>query len=410
MFKGVSLLTVSGVATAFSSFLYIPFIVRCFGLELYGVLVFFQTSAAIIATISNTYSWQGLIQYNSLGLTRSIYTRVLYIDLTISAITGLLGAFLAGYLAYKKFDIADSLWMFMILFIGVPFSSPNAAISVMRLEEKLHLQAGIELLLVVIRLATVVIGSIINSLLIIIVAFVCYEIFRYSALSAIGQKLAHSSSVELPSVKSVYKFSFWGWVSSVVQLPSSQIDRIFVSVISGPEVLGMYNILKRVAMSVIFLSNPVQHALYPFFRRLFLSNENKLLEKYLVKSCLALFAICVVFYLCTWLFFDVWIQVFVGEKSGLTNLLDYRTVYLVMAGACLFVFTFVPIHPLFLTIGYAKKTAIYNCIGALLSIAVYLLLGGVLGIYAAILAFFASDLLIVICKLKKIVLKLNRNE
>lgn len=61
------------------------------------------------------------------------------------------------------------------------------------------------------------------------------------------------------------KFSFWGMLQSIIDLPVTQLDRLILSSTLGADAVGVYNLIKRIGSIVNQIVEPISVVMFPNF-------------------------------------------------------------------------------------------------------------------------------------------------
>ncbi|EIT7143531.1 oligosaccharide flippase family protein [Vibrio vulnificus] len=398
MFKNISWLTIANVLSAVSSFIYIPFLIEAFGLEIYGQIVIVQTVVAIAIALSNLNTWQGIIQYCIDGVNKSLYFKLILRDFSYSIIVTVVTVVLY-ILLYDKFSgIDQNKYILLFLIFSVPFVPCNISIAVFRINEIYVNQAIIEIAQYILRLVLVLYFSHVESLTGYVLSVVILDIVKWIGLNILASSFLIEGN-ENVDLNKIYKFSFWAWLSQIIQLPSSQFDKVFVSATLGAEITGVYNVLKRISMAILFVTNPIYQILYPTYKRLVNTSHVNEIRKVYFKFTAVILVVLIFWFGGTNLLYEYWITVFLSNNVLLALPIDTRDIYIAMSVGYFIILTFVPIHPLFTAMGYAKGTTIFNFMGSVVNLAVVYLLIDYLGVYSIIIGFLLSDIIIISSKI-----------
>ena len=204
--------------------------------------------------------------------------------------------------------------------------------------------------------------------------------------------------------KEFIKFTLWKHLTHIIAIPTKQLDIIIVSAVVTIEAAGIYKIIKQVAGMIGLLIDPIYYAIFPQFAELIAKGKRSQAYRFAVKSGIVSFLF--VGFIATIIggFSPWWLGFVFGEQfsSGWIPLIVFLSVKV-------FEFSFNPIHPLFVALGYVK----YESIFFILSSGIFLIsswfLGASYGLIGIIIANGLGAFMMVLSKLIYVLKKDNQN-
>lgn len=411
--KSVVTLGGSSVFQAIATFISIIFVSSALGLVEYGVFAFTLALAMILSVLSNTLSWQGLLKLESVSKRTILYC--FCIDLVISFVSSIVFVTLLGLLTSSILDRHVEAWQYCFVFV-IFFQNNGTIISLIRQKSLYKRQAVVDALSGAVKVIAVGISSTTDSIELLIFSFVSSEIIRwlgYIFISGIRSECSYEGGdnvTVIGQLQAIYKFSIWGVLNEIAHIPSSQLDRIIISSFVGLELVAIYDMFKRVLTAVVNLTNPIIQITYPIYIQRLKSESFKNVMSFALKLVCILFCILSIAYITIYLTSYFWMK-YLFQVEIPDNLTETAGLLLINLSLTLtFVYSFVPIHPLYLALGHAKNSFYISFLGAifvLVSLFVFAIYTGIEHIPFSILA---GDLVIILYKLKKLLYRWKIND
>lgn len=190
------------------------------------------------------------------------------------------------------------------------------------------------------------------------------------------------------------KFSFWGNALLVLDLPVSQLDKIIVSALIGPEATGALDIMKKTSQAIGQAAAPINQIIFPKFSEYAAKGNTKEIEEISKKITTLLIAASVVAVITIAILFEhINTLIFSGEISNYKTLL---ITYTAVQGLAL---SFIWVHPLSIIYARMQSIATALLISNTLYVLIILLMAGKIGITAVVLAFSAQSATLILQKL-----------
>ena len=399
MFK--SILTLSGANLFFSisSFISLAVVTKIIGLTQFGLFAFSLSIAAILQVAFNTQSWQGILKNDKFS--KAIVSYCFLIDLFFATLASLVYLLVIKLLTIHFTDAEFMNWQYIIALLI--FSIPNGTcLSIIRKFQLYNEQAKIDVVASIIRLVLILLCFFFKTntfltILVYVSADFIKSVGYFKILISNFNSLVRADGT-FSQINKIYSFSIWGVFNEIMHLPASQLDRIICATFISLEVLGVYDIFKRVCTSSIYITNPIMQICYPDFiskvKNTSINKSMSMLFKIVFSLLLVLSFLYFTIYLTRYSWAELAFSISIDEwTEGYDILLSLFCISL------LFTFSFIPIHPFYLALGFAKRCFYISLVGAFFYIITITIIAMNLPFYYLPLAIFISDLTIIILKI-----------
>ncbi|HCE3509554.1 TPA: oligosaccharide flippase family protein [Vibrio parahaemolyticus] len=403
MYKSIFTLSFSNALFSISSLLGLAVLSKLLELDQYGLFAFSLSLAITIQTIFNTQSWQGILKLDK------YYNNLLYKCFLVDITTSSLGAitylitiqWLTAILTGGEFQ----LWQFTLA-VSVLFTPNGTALSVIRKQNKFFGQSIVDSIAAIFRLALMILCYILDvDAYVAVAAYTLPEALRWIGYVLISYQAKpnqiKNNEVVFKDILTVYKFSIWGVLNEIAHLPSAQLDRLICASFISLEVLALYDIIKRICTSVVYVTNPIIQVVYPNFISSIKENGLRSSFYFLKKtiSLLLLFTTCIYFLI--FISKNVWGSILFSIPES-TWLEGYELLLILFCMSLIVTFSFVPVHPFFLALGKARMAFFISFFGSLIYLITIYCIAYFSSFYYLPLAILLSDGFIISFKLREI--------
>lgn len=194
--------------------------------------------------------------------------------------------------------------------------------------------------------------------------------------------------------RELFRFAFWTNITSAFDLPVKQLDIIIVSQVISMDATGVYKIVKESGQLIGKVADPLHQAIYPDLARMVnvkgLSEAIRLVKK----SAFALASFGFPAATVAGVTASFWLVHFFGPEFAVGA--APVAVFLVLKAASV---TVIGVHPLFLSLGYARDAAMILLLSNVLYLATVVALGSILGLMGVVLAYGIQFVTTVVLKI-----------
>ncbi|MGF1784833.1 oligosaccharide flippase family protein, partial [Photobacterium swingsii] len=205
----------------------------------------------------------------------------------------------------------------------------------------------------------------------VIVCFTFYKLNREKTESSLNFKIK----------KQFLNYSFWGNTHAFLDLPVSHLDRIIISAVFSVELVGVFNLVKRIGGIVKQLADPVLQILFPkFIDCLKCGNVNQIK---IVISQLRIVSFLLAFLTLFVGFFGYEIiekAMFAGEMA------DYKYEILAFSIVQVYAFSYIWIHPLCISLSAMREVTIITLVSNVIYLVMLVIGVNYLDMYGVVLA------------------------
>ncbi|WP_254304466.1 lipopolysaccharide biosynthesis protein [Citrobacter freundii] len=101
----------------------------------------------------------------------------------------------------------------------------------------------------------------------------CWSVLTLYVLKKNNSNLLETIIITKLEIIDYFKFSCWGTVHAIIDLPVTQLDKFIVATFLGPNSVAIYNIIKRLGSIMEQISEPINQILYPRFTEIIKNND-----------------------------------------------------------------------------------------------------------------------------------------
>lgn len=369
---------------------------RALGPETFGLLVLIQTYAAIVDEILNFQSWKALIKFGAGHVhqgQREHLKGVLKVGFLLDAGSALVATLVAvaGSFLLARWKGLDSTTTAMLVVnsLGLAFNISGTPTAVLRLFERFKLFSVQKTIAAVVKLIGAAIAFATGAGLwgFLLVGLVAATVGRLLLLYFAWQTLRENGVRGLLRARAegwreVTRFAVWTNLITTVSLPVKQLDMALVAALVSLESVGVYKLIKQVALVMTMVSDSVYQVIYPRLATKIAARDphGALAEARRTGTMLFAFTGCAATLVAL---FGPWaIRILFGEAYARDPLsLD---VYMFLRSiSC----AFVVVHPLFLAMGYVRQELGILVVSNLLYLGAAYALGSAYGLIGIVLAY-----------------------
>lgn len=260
------------VGLSISSFLIASFIVRKYGIQQYGEFVVAQSMLMLLPVIIKPMTWQSMVRYKNNMNVGELFWLSLFCELIFSVSISLV--MFSGLYVCKKIGLGSDFLLFsnyniaVVIVLSSLFFNSGAVVGYFRAKEEYNVMSIILLLSSGIKVLFVFFSTLhIDDLIILLCAIDGF--FWLFVISWLAYKnidfLSGAVNCSWSFYKKFIRYSLWGNFHGVLDLPVSQLDRLIIAALFSNEVVGIFNLIKRIGGVVGQISEPIAQILFPRF-------------------------------------------------------------------------------------------------------------------------------------------------
>ena len=369
---------------------------RALGAELFGVLVLIQTWSQVVEELVTFQPWKALIRFGA-GFVKAEDRTPLQGLLKLGFLLDVGSAAVATALAVGgSFVLADvqgledsTQRLLMVFSLGLVASVTGTPTAILRLFDRFKVFSIQKTLSAVVKLVGVglavgldlgLTGFVVVWLVTGVVGKLTLVVFAWRTLRAEG--LADFFSAPLYKTGEVFRFSVWTKLITTVSLPLKHFDKAIVGALISVESVGVYRIIKQIALLMTMVSDSVYQVIYPRLAALLAESDlaGALRQARRTGALLLVFTGTVA--LGVTLFGAPVLRLVFGPSFAQDHL-SLSTFMSLRAISC----AFVVVHPLFLALGFVKRELAILIVANTLYVGAALYLGGEYGLFGVVLAY-----------------------
>jgi O-antigen/teichoic acid export membrane protein len=369
---------------------------RALGAEKLGVLVLVQTYTSVVDELVTFQSWKALIRFGAghvHGGERARLAGLLKIGFLLDLASALVATLLAvaGSFLLARWRGLDELTTRMLWLnsLGILCNLAGMPTAVLRLFERFRLFSAQKTAAAAIRLFGVLLatwagaglwGFFLAALAATVAGRLLLFAFGLQVLRRNG--LAGFLRARARDWREVARFAVWTNLVTTVSLPIAHFDMALVGALVSLESVGVYRIIKQIALVMTMVSDSVYQVIYPRLAALLARNDlaaalqqarraGALLLAF--TSTAALGVVVLAPAVVPWLF----------GASFARDFLSLDAYMALRAVSC----AFVVVHPLFLAMGYVKRELLILIVANTLYLGLAYALGSAFGLLGIVLAY-----------------------
>ncbi len=386
LFKNSVLSFLLNVSTAAISFLAIPMTLKIIGIQEYGNLVFVQAVAMIVFSLVTIQYWQGMLvefpgKSNFVGVLEQHAFRSMRYEIFGILVAGIV---VAAFLLFDIKQVANfSLTGLLLIVVSTVLPSFGSLIAYFRLAEKNHVLLMVGLICNLLRLALLYISLKYSaSVFAVLLSYALPEVLRvvYLSVSMHFGKVHIAEETDSGSVDEgrILSTGKWSTFMAIADLPIAHIDKIIVSFSLSSEMLGVYNILKRIYGILGMATSPVYINSIPEFARKINASDLAGAVALWRKTILLLVPISAIIGFACYFSSSLWIPILYRGLDSYKNELILIMVTAVVSGG------FITTHALYWSLGKKRQTSVITVISNLCYLILLYVLSAKFGIFGAI--------------------------
>jgi O-antigen/teichoic acid export membrane protein len=285
LFKNAGVLFSGNVAESLLGLASLAITARAMGVEQFGMLILITTYVLIVDKLINFQSWQAIIKYGADALEHKReedFESLIKLGFLLDGSTAVLGAVIAacaawvvgGWLGWQQ----EHVLMAIAYSVTVLFNISGTPIAILRLFDKFKKTAAQQVYAAIIKLigvsvayimdaglwAFLFVWAVVDILGKILLLYYASRELTVRNITAIGQCRISAISSRFHGI---WRFVWTTNLHASVKLGIREVDIILVGGILGPAAAGLYKIVKAVGSTVVKVSDPLYHAIYPELAR-----------------------------------------------------------------------------------------------------------------------------------------------
>jgi O-antigen/teichoic acid export membrane protein len=378
---------------------------RALGAELFGVLVLIQTWAAVIDEIVNFASWKALIKFgagHAHAGEREKLRGILKVGLLLDAGSALVATLLAvggSFVLARVKGLDDTTTaMLVVNSLGLAFNISGTPTAILRLFERFKLFSVQKTIAAVVKVVGAAVASVAGAGLwgFLVVGLVAATVgrvllmyFGYRTLRQNGVGGLLRARAEQP--REILRFAVWTNLNTTVQLPVKQLDMAIVGALVSLEGVGVYKLVKQIALVMTMVSDSVYQVIYPRLAGQLARGDLDGALRESRKTGTLLFAFTLSAAIGVALFGPTLITLLFGAEYA-RDPLSLDAYMFLRAISC----AFVVVHPLFTALGFVRQELAIQIVSNSLYLVAAWFLGREFGLLGIVLAYgvqFSSVLL-----------------
>lgn len=413
-FAGESIASVIGLAVTIV-------LIKIIGGDNYGALVLGQSYMSIMDVLINVQSWKSIIQYGQKCIVEKNIKK-LHSYVKLGTILDVSTAVLCMVVAYclanvigRIFGWSEDLVMCAKLFsLTIVSHFAGTPTAILRIYDKFHLVALQKFIGASIKLTTLIlllvakgelslrdatiaycVTDVINNIVLVVFALIVYR--KKAGLRGV-------LSAKMPDDKSDFiRFTLWGTVSEIVDVPVNYFDMFIVSLL-GNSYVSIYKVFKQFVGILQKVISPIKQAILPQFSELSAQKNEKRGFEVVEKIHKTVMIIGMPISLVAGLTSLFWLDKIYGP--------EYATLWYVLLFYLLiqtYALSYSTIHPYFLSLDQSKRSALYVLISNVVYMIIAFAATRYVGLLGMVIAFLIQCVLAIELK-KRYIKKILRSE
>lgn len=370
------------------------------GLQVYGEYILYQTVFLTWCLVSRPTTWQAIIKFSPTQPLSQLVRLSLKLEIRYWCTSSTL--LIATYftLSEDQFSAYGYDLILLTVILGSLAINNGTLLGYARAQDRFR---SITLIQITSSISKTIAVTFFNNdaltlfLLLVAIDFfiwltaILINLFRTTSLISILTRLRNEP--EAPT-SDFSRFSAWGTVHAILDLPVTQLDKLLVSALLGKEAAGAIDIVKKMSQIIGQIANPIYLTVLPWFSREVAAGRSGSIVKSCIKLTSALFAFGVAFMCTLYLIYEPFNTTFFSGELG-----QHKSVILFYTAVQSLALCFIWIHPL--TIAHGKMKTITAAL--IISNSTYLLIiylyTETLALHSVPLAFLVQATFIIALKL-----------
>ncbi|MGI2170515.1 lipopolysaccharide biosynthesis protein [Shewanella sp. MF05960] len=349
-FKLVSVF-LGNISLALSAFIIAAILIADLSVKEYGEFVLYQSCIVSWVIISKPPVWQAIVKFSYEIKLNEVLKISYFLELVCYFFTALILFFIL-YFCFYSVVVENILLIVFSIFFGY-FINSGVVLGFFRSQSKFYILSLIQFISSCIKLVFATFYH--EDVKVLFISFVFIDgalwvlAFTYVYMEYKRNK-DESSLINAISKKRITNFAFWSWGNSISDLPVTQFDRVIIAYLMGLELVGVYNIMKRVSQLLGQIADPISQISFPKFSEMLHEGKVGSIYKIIIKISLLMFLVTIVSLSFTYLLYEM-----VNEHVFSSKLTLYKNELLMFMSIQGLSLVFVWIHPLFLSVGKMKE-------------------------------------------------------
>jgi len=397
LIKNSSMMFVLNLLSTVMGFFAIPITIKIIGIETYGYLVFIQSIASTIFTLTALQYWQGLlIELPGRHLESSVLKQIILKSLGYESFAIIIVMIIAVILPIFQLSQVHDFSRIDLLLLSISAVLPTIGTltAFFRLVNKYNILMVTGLVANALKLLllylTVNIDATLSNL---VLAYFIPEFLRFAFLSGlivISKSSLHGylASVTIDYAK-IFKAGKWATLQTIADLPVSQFDKIILGLALPGDKLGVYNILKKIYGVINMATGPFYTTSIPEFAIHINSKDMKGAFALWKKTTQILFPTVSLIALSCFFLKDLWMPFIYKGLSNFESELVVILITSVIAG------TFITTHSFYWALGKTKETTIVNIVTNVFYLMLLYGLSLKFGLMGSVLAFLSQVIIFI---------------
>lgn len=267
-FKNIFYAVFGNTTAAIISLFFVIFYVNVNGIESFGVYSFYQTILMVTLVGFKPNVWQAFISFinkDNLNVSQRDSLRVIFFTLDL-----FYGVVACGFsFLLLSFFVPEFNFIYFIPFYL--FALNGFLVGYLRSEDKFHIYAFYQVLSSLVKLLILIIFPGLDPVELINKIFLCdgilWLLFYLYGLFPIWDKIKKMNLFSLPFYKfvEIIRFSLGTHLTALIDLPVAHLDKLVVGSLLSDSLLGVYTLLKRIALIFSVVIEPISQVLLPLF-------------------------------------------------------------------------------------------------------------------------------------------------
>lgn len=353
------------------------------GLAFYGEYVLYLSVFMVWGAITKPNTWQAIVKFSATCDLNILTRESIFLEVLIFIISSVILFLLVLVVQNLGFFEGSSFWIVILaLVVGGPLVNNGTLLGRARSRGDYFSISIVQLLSSITKvLICFLVDGDAKELFFTVVLFESFlwglALTRELLIKNTGSRVDGNVS------KSAFiRFSIWGSVHTILDLPVTHLDKLLVGALLGKEASGILDIIKKIAQCLGQIANPIYMIVFPEFSRWIANGWKDKVISACKKTTFALLAFGAFFVLCLYVFFNTLDIVLFSS-----NLSDKRYLVVFYAVIQSLALSFIWVHPLSVV---CIKMAVISAIVAIANIlylTTILFLSPVIGLYAIVYSF-----------------------
>ena len=392
-------------------------LIKLIGDNATGLFILSQTYTLILDVILNIQSWKSVIYYGQHAIVKNrideldSYVKLGAIIDVFTAILGGIIAIVAVPFVAKYLNWNHEMILATQIFSATIFSHlAGTSIAILRISNKFNLvavQKVVSALLKILAILTLFLFKQNISLLTVVIIYALTEflgnlLLVYFAIKEYNKKYDFKRIIysKLPNnTKEFLKFTLWGSVSEILDIPVNYLDVFIVSILGNDKVV-IYKVFKQCVGMISKVTTPIQQSILPQFSELVAKEEREKaynVVKKIRNVTLKYMGPLIVLVSIT---SPIWLKILFAKQFAENWYVLF--IYLIIQTVAL---SYTAIHPLFVSLGKVKEDAIITLFANGIYLIFAYMIVNILGLLGMVFAFMVQAFLMI--SLKDIIIKKN---